>query len=121
MTEVRIITPTGMFGSAKGEHFATTAMRIIGVGFGEEGDWCAKYGTNAETDVFTMRRFYCGDCDCGWGGYCEWCSPEAFTPSEVDAIHAAMRREEAAKQSAEMDNRLAEDHGGRHGNDRNEW
>lgn len=26
---------------------------------------------------------------------------EEFTPSEVDAIHAAMRREEAAKQSAE--------------------
>ncbi len=24
-----------------------------------------------------------------------------FTPSEVDAIHAAMKREEAAKQSAE--------------------
>ena len=46
---------------------------------------------------------------------------EDFTPSEVDAIHAALRREEAAKQSAEMDNRLAEDHGGRHGNDRNEW
>ncbi len=26
---------------------------------------------------------------------------EDFTPSEVDAIHEAMRREEAAKQSAE--------------------
>lgn len=67
MTEVKIITPTGMFGSSEGEHFVTTAMRIIGVGFGEEGDWCAKYGTDADTDVFTMRRFYWGDCDCGWG------------------------------------------------------
>ena len=46
---------------------------------------------------------------------------EYFSPSEVDAIHEALKREEAAKQSAEMDNRLAEDHGGRHGNDRNEW
>jgi hypothetical protein len=44
-------------------------------------------------------------CDCTWGTYCEYCHPEAFdepfTPSEVDAIHAAMKREEAAKQSAE--------------------
>lgn len=67
MTTVKIITPTGMFGSSSDEHFITTAMRIIGVGFGEEGDWCAKYGVNVETDVFAMRRFYWGDCDCGWG------------------------------------------------------
>lgn len=65
MTEVKIVTPTGMFGSTAGEDIITTAMRIIGVGFGEEGDWCAKYGTNVETDIFAMRRFYWGDCTCG--------------------------------------------------------
>ncbi len=41
-----------------------------------------------------------GGCDCTWGAYCEYCHPEAFgepfTQSEVDAIHAAMKREEAA-------------------------
>lgn len=46
-------------------------------------------------------------CDCGWGGYCEWCHPEMFdagrefTPSEVEAIHRAMVREEQGRQSEE--------------------
>lgn len=40
-------------------------MRIIGVGFGEDGDWCAKYGCNFENDLFAMRKFYWGGCSCG--------------------------------------------------------
>ena len=46
-------------------------------------------------------------CDCGWGGYCEWCHPEMFdagrefTPSEAEAIHRAMVRESAALRSCE--------------------
>ena len=67
MSTLKIITPTGAFGSSDGEHFVTTCMRVIGVGFGEEGDWCAKYGVDVDTDVFTMRRFYWGDCDCEFG------------------------------------------------------
>lgn len=66
MTEVKIIMPSGAFGSTAGEPGLITAMRIIGVGFGEPNDWCAKYGTNFENDVFAMRRYYWGDCECGF-------------------------------------------------------
>jgi hypothetical protein len=65
VTEVRIITPQGMFGGSADEDLLTTAMRVTGCGFGEEGDWCSKYGCNFENDVFVMRRYYWGDCDCG--------------------------------------------------------
>lgn len=57
MTKVQIITPKGTFGGYDGEHVIATAMRIIGVGFGDPEDWCAKYGANYENDTFLMKRF----------------------------------------------------------------
>lgn len=70
MAQVKIITPRGMFGAYKGEHALATAMRIIGVGFGDADDWCAKYGANFENDVFLMKRY----CWCEKGGECPWCT-----------------------------------------------
>lgn len=46
-------------------------------------------------------------CDCGWGGYCEWCRPEMFdagrefTPSEAEAIHRAMVREDEQEKACQ--------------------
>lgn len=70
MVEVHIVMPKNGFGLSGEEHPVVTAMRIIGVGFGEDGDWCAKYGCNAETDIFRMTKFYWGDCTCDedWAG-----------------------------------------------------
>lgn len=41
---------------------------------------------------------------CHCGDYCEWCRPdlcESLSPSEAEAIHRAIRREEAAEAAAE--------------------
>lgn len=64
MVEVKVITAPGMFGGSVTDHPIEAAMRLIGVAFGEKGDWCAKYGCEFENDVFAMRRFYWGDCVC---------------------------------------------------------
>lgn len=70
MTEVKIITPTGMFGASASDDIIDTAMRVIGVGFGSEDEWSSKYGTNFENDVFMMHRFcWCDQED----GSCLWC------------------------------------------------
>lgn len=67
MTEVPIVTPPGMFGASGSEDLIDTAMRVIGVGFGSDGDWCSKYGCNHENDVFMMHRYcWCEQRDCLW-------------------------------------------------------
>ncbi len=65
MTEISIVTPRGMFGGSVADNVMETAMRVIGVGFAEPGEWASKYGTNYENDVFAMRTQYWGDCTCG--------------------------------------------------------
>lgn len=65
MTEINIVTPKGMFGGSVADNMMDTAMRVIGVGFAEPGEWASKYGTNYENDVFAMRTQYWGDCTCG--------------------------------------------------------
>jgi hypothetical protein len=65
MTEINIVTPRGMFGGSVADNMMDIAMRVIGVGFGEPGEWASKYGTNYENDVFAMRTQYWGDCTCG--------------------------------------------------------
>jgi hypothetical protein len=60
--KIQIVMPAGAFGSFDGEHPLVTAMRVIGVGFGDARGWCAKYGCDYENDVFLMRRFR-EDCD----------------------------------------------------------
>ena len=70
MSEVQIVTPQGMFGAYDGEHPLETAVRIIGVAFGDDGDWCSKYGADYENDVFLMKRF----CWCDGEGECPWCT-----------------------------------------------
>lgn len=70
MTEVRIILPPGFFGASSSDDFIDTAMRVIGVGFGDEDEWASKYGTNYENDVFMMQRF----CWCEREGECPWCT-----------------------------------------------
>ena len=64
MTQVQIVTPSGMFGASADDDVIDTSMRIIAVGFGDPGDWCSKYGTNFENDVFSMKTQYWGDCTC---------------------------------------------------------
>jgi hypothetical protein len=87
MTELKIVAAPGMFGGSVTDHPIEAAMRLIGVAFGEEGDWCAKYGTNYENDVFAMRRFYWGDCTCsddtlGHGEHCGFSKPNfLFKPT----------------------------------------
>lgn len=70
MTEVHIITPPGMFGASADEGLLTTAMRVIGAGFGDPEEWAAKYGTDFENDVFLMKRY----CWCEKEGECPWCT-----------------------------------------------
>lgn len=88
---VKIVTPQGMFGAYDGERPIETAMRIIGVAFGAPDEWSSKYGTNFENDVFAMRTFYWGDCDCGWSNAEDaWCeaNPYPYPSPEHDAAWA---------------------------------
>lgn len=69
-TTMRIITPPGMFGVSSNDNLIVTAMRVIGVGFGDSHSWRAKYGVDYENDVFLMKRFcWCDVAD----GSCLWC------------------------------------------------
>jgi len=65
MTEVQIIMPNGALGASESDGFLDTAMRLIGVGFGDPDEWASKYGTNFENEVFLMKTQYWGDCTCG--------------------------------------------------------
>lgn len=68
--KIEIVTPQGAFGSYAGEEVVTTAMRIIGVGFGSDDEWASKYGTDYENDVFLMKPYcWCDKED----GTCLWC------------------------------------------------
>lgn len=58
------------WGAANDESAFETALRIIGVAFGEEGGWNSKYGADFENDVFLMKRF----CWCEREGECPWCT-----------------------------------------------
>lgn len=94
MSELKIVTPTGMFGAEEGEDFIVTALRIIGVGFGPPEDWCAKYGTNYENDVFAMRTFYWGECECGFNDRAEvW---HDANPHAEDCYQSELTRREKA-------------------------
>lgn len=67
MTHVQIITPRGMFGGGADDDLIDMALRVIGVGFGEDGDWNAKYGANFENEVFLMKRYcWCDQPECDW-------------------------------------------------------
>lgn len=70
MTEVHIKMHGAHLGAVDGESALETALRIIGVGFGEEGGWNSKYGADYENDVFLMRRH----CWCDKEGECPWCT-----------------------------------------------
>lgn len=93
MTEVRIVTPTGMFGASGSDDFFDTAMRVIGVGFGSEDEWPSKYGTNYENDVFMMHRYcWCEKPDCLWCTI--WLSNEVdCTEAEADAHRAKQEQQ----------------------------
>lgn len=71
MTEVQIITPPVADETDALDHGLVTLTRAIcqahpelegGYGLGGEFG----YGENFENDVFSMRRYYWGDCDCGY-------------------------------------------------------
>lgn len=59
-----------MFGASASDDVLGIALRVIGIGFGNEDEWPSKYGTNVENDVFMMHR-------CCWcekeDGSCLWC------------------------------------------------
>lgn len=88
MTEIKIITPTGMFGASSADDFIDTAMRVIGVGFGDPDEWASKYGTDYENDVFMMHRYcWCEKPDCLWCTI--WLSNEVeCTEAEAEAHRA---------------------------------
>lgn len=70
MTEVQIVMHPAHLGTAKGEDFIDTALRLIGVAFGSDDEWPSKYGTDFENDVFLMKQFcWCEKED----GSCLWC------------------------------------------------
>jgi hypothetical protein len=54
---LEIITPPGMFGPSADDDLLDTALRVIGVAFGDPAEWASKYGTNFENDVFMMHRY----------------------------------------------------------------
>lgn len=98
MTEVHIITPPGMFGATASDDVIDTAMRVIGVGFGDPDEWPSKYGTNYENDVFMMHRF----CWCDKEGECPWCTgcgayEEACSVCSVDYHSGDCYSKELAK------------------------
>lgn len=64
MTEVQLVMHEASLGGPS-EDFIDIALRLIGIGFGPEGDWCSKYGCDFENDVFAMSRYSWSDCDCG--------------------------------------------------------
>jgi len=71
VTKVKIIMPRGSLGAFPDEHPLETALRIIGVGFGNEGEWASKYGTDFENETFLMKPFcWCEKPDCPWCARC---------------------------------------------------
>lgn len=70
MGEIEIIMPHGALGASDDDSAMETAMRAIGVGFGQEDEWSSKYGTDFENDTFLMKRY----CWCDRQGECPWCT-----------------------------------------------
>lgn len=66
---IEVIMPKGALGGHKDDDALDMALRLIGIGFGEEGDWSSKYGCDYENDVFLMKPF----CWCDREGVCPWC------------------------------------------------
>lgn len=105
MTKLEIITPSGMFGGQAGEHALYTAMRIIGVGFGEEGGWNAKYGADYENDVFLMKRYcWCERDDCPWcagcGAFEDACRACSVDHHAVDCFRNVLSAQKASWDAA---------------------
>jgi hypothetical protein len=79
---LEIITPPGMFGPSADDDLLDTALRVIGVAFGDPAEWASKYGTDFENDVFMMHRYcWCESDDCQWcgGGAANfWFKPTGF-------------------------------------------
>jgi hypothetical protein len=70
MTEMKIILHPAHLGAHGGDDLIDTALRLIGIAFGKEGEWADKYGTDYENDVFMMHHFcWCEKED----GSCLWC------------------------------------------------
>lgn len=90
MADVEIIMPRGAFGSSADDSLLDMAMRVIGVGFAEEGEWAAKYGTTYENDTFMMHRYcWCEADDCLWcGGQCGCPDPDPTYLVDGDPISA---------------------------------
>lgn len=64
MSAVEIVMPQGMMGPER-DYLIDAILRAIAEHHGHEGEWADKYGTNIETDVFSMRRFcWCGEENC---------------------------------------------------------
>lgn len=91
-----IITPRGMFGATADSSPLELALCVIGVGFGEQGEWNAKYGASFENDTFLMKPFcWCESSNCPWcagcGAFEAGCVACRSHPEAQRAINAAER------------------------------
>jgi hypothetical protein len=66
MTDIQMILPVGMLGASDFDSALDTMLRNLALAIeGGDNNWCSKYGTDYENEIFVMRRYYWGDCDCG--------------------------------------------------------
>lgn len=77
---IQIVVPTGSFGASDSEAPIDAFLRRLALAIeGDDGNWCSKYGTDYENEVFLMRRFcWCEDDACPWCLGCR-CPPENWS------------------------------------------
>jgi hypothetical protein len=62
--QIEIAIPNGMMGPDK-DYLVDAMIRAIAEHYAEDGEWADKYGTNIETEIFSMHRFcWCEGEDC---------------------------------------------------------
>lgn len=70
---VTITIPPGMFGKSKHDSALVNMLRALALkASSDRQEWCDKYGTDYENEVFMMHPFcWCEKSDCAWCGSAE--------------------------------------------------
>ena len=56
-TKISVCFAAGMFGASSSDTVLDSILRNIAEQCGDSNDWCEKYGTDFENDIFSMHRF----------------------------------------------------------------